>query len=59
MRIFTLWKIDPYACRAARLEQEGMPVLFEQAADAEAYGRADVEEWDDDIRIVPVNVGRA
>ena len=51
MRMYTLWKFDPHADGVARLEHEGMPVLFAERAEAEA--------WNDDVRVVPVTVGRA
>jgi hypothetical protein len=59
MRLYTLWKVDPHAHRAARLEHDGMPVLFEHAAEAEAYGLQDPEVWDEEVRVIPVTVGQA
>ena len=59
MRMYTLWKFDPHADGVARLEHEGMPVLFAERAEAEAYGRVEAEAWNDDVRVVPVTVGRA
>jgi len=59
MRMYTLWKFDPCACTAARLDNEGMPVLFEREADAAAYGRRDPEVWEEELRVVPVTVGLA
>ncbi|MEI8191444.1 MAG: hypothetical protein WCI75_17155 [candidate division NC10 bacterium] len=59
MRMYTLWKFDPHANGVARMEHEGMPVLFERRTDAEAYGRVEAEAWNDDVRVVPVTVGQA
>ena len=59
MRMYTLWKFDPRTNAAALLEHEGIPVLFEREAEAEAYGQSDPEVWEDELRIVPVNVGLA
>ncbi len=59
MRRYTPWKFDPRTCTAARLDNDGMPVLFEQRAEAEAYGQADPEVWKEELRIVPVTVGLA
>jgi hypothetical protein len=57
--MYTLWKFDPHTNAAARLEHEGMPVLFERRAEAEAYGRPEVEEWGEQVFVVPVTVGSA
>jgi hypothetical protein len=51
MRMYTLWKFDPHADEVARLEHEGMPVLFAERAEAEAYGQAKAEAWNDDVRV--------
>ena len=59
MRMYTLWKFDPQADGVARLEHEGMPVLFAERAEAEAYGRVEADAWNDDVRVVPVTVGQA
>jgi len=59
MRMYTLWKFDPHADEVARLEHEGMPVLFAGRAEAEAYGQAKAEAWNDDVRVVRVTVGQA
>jgi hypothetical protein len=59
MRMYTLWKFDPLAHGAALLEYEGMPVLFAVRAEAEAYGQMEAEEWNDDVRVIPVTVGQA
>ncbi|HEX7551046.1 MAG TPA: hypothetical protein VF579_10790 [Candidatus Methylomirabilis sp.] len=59
MRMYTLWKFDPRADGVARLEHEGMPVLFAERAEAEAYGRVEADAWNDDVRVVPVTVGQA
>jgi len=59
MRMYTLWKFDPHANGAARLEHEGMPVLFAERAEAEAFAQPEVEEWGDHLLVIPVTVGRA
>ncbi len=59
MQMYTLWKLDPHDHSVARLEHEGMPVLFEQRAEAEAYGRPEGEEWGDHVVVIPVTVGHA
>ena len=59
MRMYTLWKHDPHADEVSRLEDEGMPVLFAERAEAEAYGRVEAEAWNDDVQVVPVTVGQA
>ena len=59
MRMYTLWKLDPHDHSVARLEHDGIPVLFEQVAEAEEYGQTDPEVWDEELRVVPVTVGLA
>ncbi len=59
MRMYTLWKFDPQADMAARLEHEGMPVLFAERAEAEAFALPEVEEWGDRVLVIPVTVGLA
>ncbi len=59
MRMYTLWKFDPNDRSTARLEHDGMPVLFEREAEAEAYGRTDPEVWEEELRVVPMTVGLA
>ena len=59
MRMYTLWKLDPRAEDVSRLEDDGMPVLFAEQAEAEAYGRVEAEAWNDDVRVFPVTVGQA
>ena len=59
MRMYTLWKFDPHNYSVARLEHDGIPVLFEQVADAEAYGQKDPEVWEAELQVFPVTVGRA
>jgi hypothetical protein len=51
--MYTLWKFDPHTNAAARLEHE------ERRAEAEAYGRPEVEEWGEQVFVVPVTVGSA
>jgi hypothetical protein len=57
--MYTLWKFDPRDYSAARLEHDGIPVLFEQVAEAEADGQTDPEVWDEKLRVVPATVGLA
>ena len=57
--MYTLWRFDPRTCTTARLEHDGIPVLFEQRSEAEAYGRPEVEEWGDHVVVIPVTVGHA
>jgi hypothetical protein len=59
MRMYTLWKLDPLANDVSRLEYEGMPVLFAERAEAEAYGQGEAAAWNDDVRVFPVTVGQA
>jgi len=59
MRMETLWKLDPKADEVSRLEHEGIPVLFAERAEAEAYGQGEAAAWNDDVRVFPVNVGQA
>jgi hypothetical protein len=60
MRLYMLWKIDHHTEQIARLdEEEGMPRLFEHAADAQAYGLRDPQAWGEELLVVPVTVGQA
>lgn len=59
MRMYTLWKLDPKADEVSRLEDDGMPVLFAERAEAEAYSRVEAAAWNDDVRVFPVTVGQA
>lgn len=59
MRMYTLWKLDPRTEEVAQLQCDGMPVLFENWADAEEHGRGDPQVWDETVLILPVTVGHA
>ncbi len=59
MRMYELWKLPKRSREAVRLEDEGGPVLFERACDAEEYTRAQADFWGAEFRIAPVQVGLA
>ncbi len=59
MQMYELWKWTSPCDRPARLEHEGMPVLFAERAEAEAFVQPDAEEWGDQYLVIPVRVGLA
>ncbi len=59
MRMYELWKVPKRRREAVRLEDEGGPVLFQRACDAEEYARAEADFWDAEFQIAPVQVGWA
>lgn len=59
MRMDELWKLPKRGGEPVRLEDEGGPVLFQRACDAEEYSRAEADFWETEFQIVPVEVGTA
>jgi len=59
MRMYELWRWTPHGENPARLEDEGMPVLFDDQATAEAYARIEIETMGARILAIPVPVGHA
>jgi hypothetical protein len=59
MRMYELWKFPKRSWKAMRLEDEGGPVLFARASDAEEYARADADFWEAEFQVAPVQVGWA
>ncbi len=58
MRMYELWKLKR-SWKAMRLEDEGGPVLFARACDAEEYARADTDFGEAEFQVAPVQVGWA
>jgi hypothetical protein len=59
MRMYELWKLGKHERDASRLEDEGGPVLFARACDAERCFRSEPDNWGAECRILPVTVGTA
>jgi hypothetical protein len=59
MRMYELWKLPKRRGEPVRLEDEGGPVLFQRACDAEEYSRAEADFWEAEFQIAPVQVGMA
>jgi hypothetical protein len=57
MRMYELWKSPKRSREAVRLEDEGGPVLFQRACDAEEYSRAQVDFWEAEFQFAPLQVG--
>jgi hypothetical protein len=59
MRMYELWKLGKTEGSAARLEDEGGPVLFPCVHEAEEYSRREADHWEASFAIVEVRVGIA
>jgi len=59
MRMYELWRLAKTGESAARLEDEGGPVLFPCAWEAEEYSRHEPNFWEASFAIVEVRVGMA
>jgi len=59
MRMYELWKLGKSNETAARLEDEGGPVLFPCAWEAKEYSRHEPDFWEASFAIAEVRVGLA
>ncbi len=59
MRMYELWKLGKTWESFARLEDEGGPVLFPCAREAEEYSRHEPDFWEASFATVEVRVGIA